>query len=216
MAERVNKRPKFFYTSDRKFLINVEKIAFIESEVYSAEPVYTKSEDKVKRLYTYTYKSSKNDYCVGITDDPTDKEKTGNTYLSLYKNYNFAHASYFNVYVEGCESPLKLKYADGMMLINFMASDSFGGIFTNTVSGNYSNMQIYDNNTYQYFEGQAELDNSTYKCVQMTIPYNMLNLKSYTCVSKLTDLTFYGQNIDSSYEPGDTIAVLTEKIIKPK
>ena len=36
MAEQVNKRPKFFYTSDRKFLINVEKIAFIESEVYSA------------------------------------------------------------------------------------------------------------------------------------------------------------------------------------
>lgn len=192
MSTKSKKHAKFFFTSDKRFLINTEKIAFIELNVYGGRQV---TDNENNPLYANVDKNK-------ITC-ATTISNTNSTYLPLFTDYNFINASYFNVYIDGSESPLKLKYADGVMLINFIGNESVGGIFANQYSGDAVNINNLSDDL-----SVININNTTYECKQITLP--MLILNSNTMATSLSELTFMGGDCDKIMT--SDIAVLREDV----
>lgn len=193
-------KPKFFMTSDYKFVINIDKIAFIDSNIYGDDFVYDESSDDKK---PYLVKAS------GIQNIINSNVNTSiNTYLTysyesshdyiIYSTPNKVNASYFYVYIEGSQSPLKLIYGDGIQLINFIASNSGGGIFHNI----YSSSLV---ETYSYFEKSKD---TKYKCSYSYVP----NLVNKMFITDLNDIKFNGDN-KNPYMPYSLQLFLTDRTV---
>lgn len=193
-------KPKFFMTSDRKFVINIDKIAFIDANIYGDAQVLDDSDQPVYFNI---------DNFSNIADTSSFSPKLINSYTTrniaidngkltmMYDTPNKVTGSFFYVYVEGCESPLKLIYGDGIQLINLIASNSGGGIFFNDYSANL-------NSTSYYYS--VDKDNN-YKCTYSYVP----NLVNHLFITDLNDIGFNGDS-KNSYMPYSTQIFLTDRI----
>lgn len=191
-------KPKFFMTSDRKFVINIDKIAFIDANIYADEQITDDSNSPIFFI---------NSYFQNITDNSSITPKKINTYTEkynqqksqslMYNTPNKVTGSFFYVYIEGCESPLKLIYGDGIQLINLIASNSGGGIFFNDYPANLNSTSYY-----------YSIDKDTnYKCVFSYVP----NLVNHLFVTDLNDIKFNGDT-KNAYMAYSTQIFLTDRI----
>lgn len=178
-------------TSDRKFVINIDKIAFIDANIYGDDYVYD------SKNVAYYFNTSINHNLSGAINEKLTNDITNTAYL-FYDTPNKVTGSFFYVYIEGCESPLKLIYGDGIQLINFITSNSGGGIFYNTYSANLIE-------TSAYF--QKSID-AKYKCSYSYVP----NLVNHLFVTDLNNIGFNGDN-KNSYMPYSTQIFLTDRTI---
>jgi hypothetical protein len=153
---------KYFMSSDGGLIINIEKIDLIQLVVYN------------KDIYSKTATASVNGEEYDVVNSNIDLER-----------------AVFKVNINGIETPVTLKYDDGIMLINLLSSDSGGHIFYNAYKS------VNDGNTYILNASNQTLSN-TYGYIQV-IDSDDLN--------KHINETLYTKS-DSSYikadEPIDT------------
>jgi hypothetical protein len=165
---------KYFMSSDGGLIINIEKIDLIQLTVYT--------KDTNSKTATATV--------------------NGDEYDVVNSNIDIERAV-FKVNINGIETPVTLKYDDGIMLINLLSSDSGGHIFYNAYTS------VNDGNTYILNTDDKTLSN-TYGYVKITSPDDVDNHKNETLYIKqdseyieTTNITssneyYYRQNIDIS------------------
>lgn len=153
---------KYFLTSDEKFLIDIDKISLVEID------------QQYSQILTYL-----NGKPIKYNPENLKEKEDGYDDLSyIYNNANDIKLSYYNVYINGVTSPVKLKFIDGIMLMNIINSQSV--VFRNN---NYSDVG-------EEIEGEIELNNIKYRLEKYVIPNKIVSsttsidgLKSSTKIS---------------------------------
>lgn len=110
-----------FVTSDQKFIINIDKIILIDSNEYWQNTITINGcDDKgFLKVNNPNYVSTQ----MPTTTNPQYFE------AQVFPNNGLIESSFYHVYLEGLENPIKLTYKDGINLIQKL-------ITLNTISVN--------------------------------------------------------------------------------